>query len=136
LGSGSVASGPRAPTALGDGEANAGVTPGRWKPLWDPKSRRKGSGRPFPGPEGDGKASAAELLRPRAAAAEPSGLAGFLGLTIAFFLAIEGLSAYLPTLPTSGLERWLVVGADHPLRSGLALAFLWRALRPPRRGPT
>jgi hypothetical protein len=51
-------------------------------------------------------------------------------------MAIECLTEFLPEVPRSGLERWLAVVVDHPLRCGLAIAFLSRALAPPRRSPT
>lgn len=88
------------------------------------------------GPEGDGKASAAALLRPTAGGPRESGLLGFLCISIASCMALEGLSGFLPEVPHSAFERWLAVAVDHPLRCGLALAFLARALAPPRRSPT
>jgi hypothetical protein len=57
-------------------------------------------------------------------------------VSIGGFFGLEVLGDFLPAIPDSTLERWLVVALDHPLRCGLALGFLWRALLPPRRDPT
>jgi hypothetical protein len=49
------------------------------------------------------------------------------------FCGFEMLSNFLPQVPSSLFTRWLAVAVDHPLRCGLALAFLGMALRPAQR---